>query len=261
MSEVASLWDELYIEEDEDCTLFDWFGLKAYTEYRRWIGESDKRILDAGAGSGRFCIALAEDLPASEIVGIDISEQLVRNAQWSATKQNLSNVSFKQDDIFQLSFPDDAFDVVFNQGVIEHFEDSEAALREMIRVAKPGGKVIVGVPIWYCFPHTIRKWLMDKIGHEFEYGFEKSFRHEQLKRMFRRNGLIDLEMTGYYFMHSLTRLFGLTRLENMPFAKQLHSGGRALEKVLIKPIDLVSNNRFSTRFGFEIVIKGIKGSS
>ena len=64
--------------------------------------------------------------------------------------------------LFQIPYPDNYFHVVFNEGVIEHFplQDNlsyENALKGMIRVAKPKGKIIVVVPNWYNFPHTFYK--------------------------------------------------------------------------------------------------------
>jgi len=261
-----SLWDELYIkgthQADSKCQ-FDWFSSKAYAEYKRWISSQDKKILDAGFGTGRFCFALARDLPESEVHGLDISQNLVGDANRAARHLELNNARFHQGDILNMPFPDDTFDVVFNEGVIEHLPNYEKAFREMVRVAKPGGKIIVGVPNLFCFPHTIRKFLIRLFGMKFEYDIEKSFVPEELRRMFKRNGIRHVENTGYYATQSVIRLFWVTKVAQMAWRLQrvfdfCEEGLRLAEKYIIGMVDAATRQAFSKTFGFEIVVKGVK---
>ncbi|MEW5766875.1 MAG: class I SAM-dependent methyltransferase [bacterium] len=262
----TGIWEKRYVKKADEIrqkACFDWFSERAYEEYLKWITPSDRRILDAGFGTGRFCYALAEDFPESEITGIDISQDLVENATEGAKILGLRNVSFRRDSIFSLSFPDNHFDVVFNEGVIEHFPNYEEALTEMVRVAKPGGKVIVGVPNWYCFPHTIRKFFINRLGLEYEYGLEKSFKHRELRELCLRNNLTDLEFTGYYFMQSLTRLCWASSLARRmwrlsPVWKAFQRMGEIVDDQWFGQIDKLCHHWFSTKFGFEIVVKGVK---
>lgn len=261
-----TVWERNYVHRAEDArqkTAFDWFSRKAYSEYRKWIGESDARILDAGFGSGRFCFALAADLTQSEVVGIDISQSLVDDASNVASVLGHRNLTLEQADIFAMPFDDAMFDVVFNEGVIEHLSDYDRAVKEMIRVTKPGGKVIVGVPNWYCFPHTIRKFVIKMIGGSYEYDPEKSFTHRELDAMFRKHRLTGIEITGYYFTQSLSRLFVVTKIARAlwrlrPLFRMCEATLRAIEDNIISAVDWLFAGRFSRRFGYEIVIKGTK---
>ncbi|MBM4043628.1 MAG: methyltransferase domain-containing protein [Planctomycetes bacterium] len=265
MAKDKSLWDEIYLKGPEAIrqkAQFDWFSAKAYSEYRRWIGPDDKKVLDAGFGTGRFCFALAKDLPHSEVVGIDISPNLVEDATNAAAVLGLTNVTFTQASIFSLPFADGAFDVVFNEGVIEHL-DYEAAVREMVRVTKPGGKVVIGVPNWYCFPHTLRKALIRLLGLKFEYDVEKSFRHSELRDLLARNGLTCIETTGYYPLQSVIRLFWVTKIAQVlwrlqPVFDVCEKMLRMVETHFISIVDAATRQTFSTTFGFEIVARGIK---
>ncbi|MBA7552145.1 hypothetical protein ES705_44699 [subsurface metagenome] len=96
------------------------------------------------------------------------------------------------------------FDVVLNEGVIEHYSLSNKqnyidALREMIRVTKKSGKTIIAVPNWYNFPHALHKWTLNKLGKRFIYGYEKSFKHLELKKIFSDLGLEEMEVSGCIF--------------------------------------------------------------
>jgi ubiquinone/menaquinone biosynthesis C-methylase UbiE len=256
MKMAESGWEKIYTKKDK--WILDWFGKKAYMEYKKWINANDKKILDAGFGSGRFCIALARDFPRSKIYGIDISMNLVKNAKRIASELNLKNLKFNKDSIFDISFPDNYFDVVFNEGVIEHFDNHEDAFKQMYRVTKKGGTIIVGVPNWYNFPHTIRKWYIDKVKGRYEYGYEKSFKHGELIRLFRKYDLKDIEMTGYYPMQSIIRLSVFSKFSMLFNFSRVNIWGKWVEKFVIYPIDKLTNNGLSRKFGFEIVIKGIK---
>lgn len=119
-----------------------------YTALRRLIFQSlelelpdwrDKRILDVGCGTG----AILERLGNPERnVGIDLAPEAV-----SLSKQRgLNNV--RQGDICALSFSDASFDAVICSSVLYHqwVDDVESAVREMHRVLRPGGVVLINVP-------------------------------------------------------------------------------------------------------------------
>ena len=75
--------------------------------------------------------------------------------------------SFVVGNMFAMSFIDGSFDLLFNAGVIEHFDKQErvAALREYSRILKPGGTIIIGYPNHYCPPYRCAYLLLKAIGH------------------------------------------------------------------------------------------------
>jgi ubiquinone/menaquinone biosynthesis C-methylase UbiE len=110
---------------------------------------SDKRLLEIGCGTA----SLLCDLSASfqEAVGLDISEAAIDGATKRATQRKLSNVKFVNGNCFSLPFEDDSFDVVWSQGLHEHFPNYIDILREELRVCAVGGYVLAGIPYKYSY--------------------------------------------------------------------------------------------------------------
>ncbi|KAF9536357.1 hypothetical protein EC957_011277, partial [Mortierella hygrophila] len=109
-------------------------------------------ILDVGCGPGSISVDLAKLVPKGCVVGIEYTLEPLKAAQAFATQQGVTNVDFHVGDIHALDFPDDTFDIVHAHQVLQHVADPIQALREMKRVAKPGGVVAVresAVPTWY----------------------------------------------------------------------------------------------------------------
>ncbi|MCZ7657774.1 MAG: class I SAM-dependent methyltransferase [Xanthobacteraceae bacterium] len=99
------------------------------------------RILEVGVGTG---ISLPDYARANRLVGVDISEPMLRKAQERVREQGLDNVeALAVMDARMLGFPDAAFDVVVAQYVITTVPDPEATLDEFARVVKPGGEIVL----------------------------------------------------------------------------------------------------------------------
>lgn len=163
---------------------------------------------------------------------------------------------FKTGNLFNIPYPDDYFDLVFNEGVIEHYRLNDSpnyidALKEMIRVTKKGGKVIVAVPNWYNFPHTLYKWILGKLHKNFIYGYEKSFKSSELSNLFLSAGLSQIDISGFYPSH------GFYRLSGKRLGKGFYWLGRGSD-MLVEFFDSFANGYFTKKFGFEIVIVGVK---
>jgi phosphatidylethanolamine/phosphatidyl-N-methylethanolamine N-methyltransferase len=99
------------------------------------------RILEVGVGTG---ISLPDYARTNTLVGIDISEPMLRKAQERVTEFGLTNVEqLAVMDAEHLSFPDDSFDVVVAQYVVTTVPNPEATLDEFARVLKPGGEIVL----------------------------------------------------------------------------------------------------------------------
>jgi len=81
--------------------------------------------------------------PAGRVVGIDMSSEMVERASQNLSLTNLKNVSFQESSAEGLPFPDDDFDVVISSGVFNLIPDKRKALREVFRVIKPGGRLMM----------------------------------------------------------------------------------------------------------------------
>ncbi|MEM9748566.1 MAG: class I SAM-dependent methyltransferase [Actinomycetota bacterium] len=96
------------------------------------------RVLDAGCGTGLVGVAIAVRNPDLDLIGIDVSPASVGLARERNVYSEVSVASL--DD--PLDAPDGSFDAVVCAGVLSYVADVETTLSEMIRVARPGGRVV-----------------------------------------------------------------------------------------------------------------------
>lgn len=104
---------------------------------------SQARVLDCGIGCGSLSIALNTILPDRiAYYGIDVSGEMLVTADIAMRQTGLSP-QLRQADILSIPYADQSFDFVMAAHVLEHLPEPEQALKEMIRVLKPGGMVFV----------------------------------------------------------------------------------------------------------------------
>ena len=107
------------------------------------ISQGDQ-ILDIGSGAGVDTILAALIVgPNGSVVGVDIVPEMIARAESNLRMIDLDNVNFQKTSGENLPFADDTFDVVISNGVINLIPDKEAAMSEIIRVLKPGGRLMV----------------------------------------------------------------------------------------------------------------------
>jgi demethylmenaquinone methyltransferase / 2-methoxy-6-polyprenyl-1,4-benzoquinol methylase len=104
-----------------------------------------RRALDLCCGTGDVAFALAA--AGADVVGLDFSEPMLavarRRQQEQASRAGQGAVNFQQGDALALPFPDDAFDVVTISYGLRNLADLDGGLKEMLRVLRPGGRVLV----------------------------------------------------------------------------------------------------------------------
>jgi len=100
-------------------------------------------VLDAGTGRGYVSLMLAARNPQATITGIDFSLMQVRAAEKLRIEKNINNCSFQQGNVMDIRFPDAAFDAAISVGSIKHWPDGLHGLKEIYRVLKPGGRIII----------------------------------------------------------------------------------------------------------------------
>jgi ubiquinone/menaquinone biosynthesis C-methylase UbiE len=121
-----------------------WKGMSVETRLREYldeleIGEGD-RVLEVSVGTGRNLQFLPRN---AQFFGLDISWGMLKQCQRNVAKWRL-DASLFMGTAERLPFQDEVFDVVFHFGGINFFNDKSAAIREMVRVARPGTKFIIG---------------------------------------------------------------------------------------------------------------------
>ena len=115
--------------------------------------------LDAGTGTGVCAMALAER--ARVVVGADISGGSLRVAGRLASEVGRGNASFSQSDLQRLPFNDEAFDLVYSWGVVDHTVNPRQTMSELVRVLRPGGYLIVAVYLktWLTPLHELSRYI------------------------------------------------------------------------------------------------------
>ncbi|KAF8495023.1 S-adenosyl-L-methionine-dependent methyltransferase, partial [Gautieria morchelliformis] len=100
----------------------------------------DMRILDVGCGPGTIT---ADLVPKGHVTALEYAPEVLTQTRSTAALRGFTNIEFVVGDVNGLDFPDGTFDVVHAHQVLVHVGDPVQALREMRRVAKPGGIVVV----------------------------------------------------------------------------------------------------------------------
>jgi ubiquinone/menaquinone biosynthesis C-methylase UbiE len=107
-----------------------------------WVRLSPtERLLDIACGTGEFERIVLAEHSTQQIVGVDISEQMLAIAQQKL--HNFPTVSFQIANASTLSFEDHSFDVVVSANAFHYFDDPLLSLKEMRRVLKPSGRLII----------------------------------------------------------------------------------------------------------------------
>lgn len=101
------------------------------------------RVLEVGCGVGAQTVILARNNPKAVITAIDVSEASVAQAQQNVEACGLSNVSFRQGDIYNLPFEPESFDHIFVCFVLEHLPRVIEALAALKSVLRTGGTITV----------------------------------------------------------------------------------------------------------------------
>ena len=126
------------------------------------------RVLDVATGAGAALLPVARRLgPGARVTGVDLSAEMLQRAEQAARAEGLTNVELRKMDAENLGFPDETFDVVLCANAIFLFPDKSAALREMYRVTKPGGRLGVSIfgntppafmPAWAMLAEQLRDY-------------------------------------------------------------------------------------------------------
>ena len=150
-------WDVLYdpskkslFSKLEEFAINNYFS-NAFVKSILSITKIEKgKIFEPGSGGGMTCANFAQ--LGFEIISMDLSNNALRKGV-SLFKSLSLNAKFLLGDLFNLPIKDEQFDIVFNQGVMEHFRlanmDASKGVKEMLRVLKKEGMLIIFVPAYF----------------------------------------------------------------------------------------------------------------
>ena len=119
-------------------------GTDEIDEIMKGIDITDKSVLDIGCGCGGAAFHLIKKHGAKSVQGIDPEPLVIKTAQQLAKKNNLAEkTKFKCVKPGPLQYNDETFEVIFSKEVFLHIPDKEALLKDVHRILKPGGLIIV----------------------------------------------------------------------------------------------------------------------
>jgi ubiquinone/menaquinone biosynthesis C-methylase UbiE len=124
------------------------------------------KILDVGTGPGYLPIEIARLAPGVEVIGIDISSDMVKIARRNAEKANLSSrVKFMVEDANKMSFEDSSFDLIVSTGSLHHWKKPLHVINEIYRVLKDGRQAWI-----YDLRRDVSENVIVKKLGEYKYG-------------------------------------------------------------------------------------------
>jgi ubiquinone/menaquinone biosynthesis C-methylase UbiE len=104
----------------------------------------DNVVLDIGAGSGYFSLAIAKKLNTGYVICLDLSEEMLHVLKKKAKKKGLEDrIQIINSDASSIELKDKSVDLIVSNFVLHEFSDSEIIIKEIIRVLKPNGFLII----------------------------------------------------------------------------------------------------------------------
>ncbi|HEY3418636.1 MAG TPA: class I SAM-dependent methyltransferase, partial [Armatimonadota bacterium] len=137
----ASIWDQFDRSQWElfsDDHFQKWSPLPVDDDFFQ-----NKRVLDAGCGSGRATRSILLG-GAAQVCAIDMGEGCIRNTS-ERNADFADRLEARLASVLEIPYPDNSFDVVHCDGVLHHTTDPHKGFTELVRVLKPGGTLIMAV--------------------------------------------------------------------------------------------------------------------
>ena len=173
-------------------------------------------LLDIATGTGDFAILAAKRLKPKKIIGADISQEMMEIAAHKVNQQVLERViSFQKEDCMKLSFPDGMFDAVTSAYGVRNFENLDTGLREMQRVLRPGGHLLIVEltppprfpmkQLFWLYAHVVMPFIGRLISHDnsaYTYlpaSMEAFPQAEKMEGILRRAGFSRVEWKRFTF--------------------------------------------------------------
>jgi ubiquinone/menaquinone biosynthesis C-methylase UbiE len=155
----------------------------------------DLTLADIGCGTGSLTVELARF--ARKVIGIDLSQEMLRRAKAVARERKLDNVEFRQGDALQLPLDTASVDAAFCVMVLHFLPDPERAIAGLCRITRPGGSVILVDVVEHK-----QEWMREQMAHQW-LGFNRG----AIEKWFRGAGVqsVDYDLTGSFAGEKMAR--------------------------------------------------------
>ncbi len=181
-----------YLDNASAIEFFQAYKRKSYSLMNLREGHC---ALDLGCGAGDDALALAQIVGSTgRVVGIDNSETMIAEAKKRAEKIG-GHVEFRLGDAHNLDFADNTFDGCRADRVFQHLKEPKQALSEMIRVARPGARIVINDPDWETLVVDIpNKSLTRRVLNYFCDETQNGWCGRELYRLFKTCGLFKISI-------------------------------------------------------------------
>lgn len=185
------------------------------------LKSNPQKILDVATGTGDFAFEAIKILKPQQIIGIDISEGMLEVAKKKILERNLGHIfSVQKGDSEGLPFEDNTFDAITVAFGVRNYENLEKGLADMLRVLKPGGKIVI---LEFSKPHIFPikqlyyfyfKYVTPFFGGLFSKD-KKAYEYlEESVQAFPdgKNFTVLMEKTGYQYTKHRSLTFGISAI-------------------------------------------------
>jgi ubiquinone/menaquinone biosynthesis C-methylase UbiE len=131
-AEIERLRAQALLGWEKEARTLTWFGLR-----------DGMSILELGSGPGFATEQLLDLLPSSAVTALEIDSGLLKKAESHLGHWTVERLRFVEASIMDTGLPDDSFDFAFARLIFQHLPDPDGAAREVYRVLKPGGKLVI----------------------------------------------------------------------------------------------------------------------
>ena len=157
------------------------------------------RVMELGCGTGIDINLMKKRNKSIECYASDISVKSIEVGQ-KITEELGHKIDYFVTDTLNLSFKDEQFDVIYSQGLIEHFENPIDPIKEQLRVLRDGGYLIINVPQKFTGYTFMKKRKM--IAGKWHLGWEIEFSYRDLKEIGSLLNIVQKERFGYQYWRS-----------------------------------------------------------
>lgn len=155
----------------------------------------DLTLADIGCGTGSLTFELARF--ARKVIGVDLSQEMLRRARTVANERDVRNVEFHQGDALKLPLESNSVDAAFCVMVLHFLSDPERAIAGLCRITRPGGSVILVDLVQHK-----QEWMREQMAHEW-LGFDRG----SIEKWFDAAGAgsVDYDLTGSFAGEKMAR--------------------------------------------------------
>lgn len=244
-------WDSHY-KKIHDSLDYEHFGndtrQSPYLKRLLKFGKDKRRSLEFGSGKGGLSLTLKKNYPDIELHLLDLEEDAIKFSRGLFKHYGL-DAQFYVDDFMKLPFPDEYFDIIHGNTVLEHVHETKKAVTELLRVLKKGGHILVTVP------NSNRKFSGHDLYHtinRFDY-FSRTFYPKELESFFTENSCKIIDRFGngcIYFYPSYLPRYLIEKLRSHKTSSQDESINQSESKTSSSIYSAKERKFYASTFSF-----------